>query len=172
MTNFNCRICKSKRRKEIEQEVGEGKPFREVAIQYLNSFGVDLHLLEQSIATHQKKHLTKNNFHKLTQEELKLLDRFKKGEVSLEEASRVVAVKVFEKMLRNPEDVRFVDFFRSELLKIKHQEVEDRNVHAMEVINRLFAGQLPPRHCPSCGYDVFKMASEPSPQNGIILADS
>ena len=94
---------------------------------------------------------------KLTKEEKMFLDRLAQGSVSLEEASRVVAKKVFEKMLKNPGDVRFDNFFKTELLKIKQQENADKQNYMQTLLNRMFSGALPPRHCPQCGYEVIKI---------------
>lgn len=166
MTNLNCRVCRSKLRKKIEDLIFQGQGFRDVAKQYLGNFDCDLHLLEQSIATHQKKHIDQihtNHQNELSEEEIDLLLRFKEGKVTLDEASRIVATKVFEKILKNPEDVKFIDFFRAELLKIKQQEVTDRNSWAMELVNRMFAGELPPRNCTKCGHPFIEL----SPQNQI-----
>jgi hypothetical protein len=93
---------------------------------------------------------------KLTKAEEAFLDGIKKGSIPLEEASKVIASMVFEKMLRNPEDIRFIDFFRTELLKLKQQESQDRNNLALEMINRMFSGNLPPKICPKCGYELYQ----------------
>lgn len=88
---------------------------------------------------------------KLNKEERNLLKRISQGDFSLEEASRVVAVRVFENMLKNPNDVRFIDFFRSEWLRLKQEENKIKDTWGKEIIARFFAGKLPPKFCPHCG---------------------
>lgn len=92
---------------------------------------------------------------KLTKEEKIFLKKLATGEASLEDASKFVAVRTFEKMLRNPDDFKFIDFFRTELLKIKRDEVGIKETWAKEIIGRMFAGQLPPSNCPHCGKSVI-----------------
>lgn len=90
----------------------------------------------------------------LTAEEEALLDKLEKGEVGLTEMSRLVARQVFTKMLKNPNDFKFIDFFRTELLRQKDEENKIKDKWAGELINRMFAGKLPPRICPNCGADL------------------
>lgn len=90
----------------------------------------------------------------LTKEEKEFLDRLSKGESTLEETSRFVAVKVFEQMLRNPYKFQYLDFFRTEMLKIKKEETAIKENWAKELIAKMFAGKLPPKNCPSCGHDL------------------
>ena len=90
----------------------------------------------------------------LTAEEEALLEKLEKGEVGLTEMSRLVAKQVFTKMLRNPNDFKFIDFFRTELLRQKDEENKIKDKWAGELINRMFAGKLPPRICPHCGTDL------------------
>lgn len=87
-------------------------------------------------------------------DELELLEKLKKGEVELDEVRRLVASKVFEKMLKYPDDFKFIDFFRTELLDLKRREVETKQNWAMEIVGRMFAGQLPPQICPGCGLNL------------------
>lgn len=87
----------------------------------------------------------------LTEEEEIFLTKLGKGEVSLAEASKLVAAKVFRKMLENPDDVKFIDFFRTELLKQKESENKVKETWSKEIIARMFAGHLPPPLCPHCG---------------------
>ena len=90
----------------------------------------------------------------LSSEEMAFLDKLTKGEVSITEMSRFVGRQVFEKMLRNPNDIRFIDFFRTELIRQKEDESKVKDAWAKEVIARFFAGKLPPRFCPKCGHDL------------------
>lgn len=87
----------------------------------------------------------------LSRKEKELLKRISNGEVSLEEATRVVAVRVFENMLKNPQDAKFIDFFRAEWLKLKQEENKIKDTWGKEIIARFFAGKLPPKFCPHCG---------------------
>ncbi|OGH18809.1 MAG: hypothetical protein A3F31_04510 [Candidatus Levybacteria bacterium RIFCSPHIGHO2_12_FULL_38_12] len=151
MSNYACRICSSENRVNIEKLLAQKVPFREIAKQYKNSFDIDdIHLLEQSVSSH-RKHIPKE----LTADEKELLNRMSKGEASFEEVSRVVAVKVFEKMLKNPDDFRYIDFFRTELLKIKQEETQVKETWAKEIIARVFSGKLPLRDCPKCGHSLL-----------------
>lgn len=130
-------------------------------------------MLKRKYGTVAKKPVSKNGRGKyipeekeLDAEELIFIEKLKKGQVGLEEAGKIVAAKVFEKMLKNPDDVKFVDFFRSELLKIKNQEVNDKKDASMELLNRLFSGQVPPKECPHCGAPLF--TNIPSPVSVIV----
>lgn len=151
MRQASCRVCNSTVREKVENLLSHNAPMRRIAEQFKGSFDTNnLHLLEQSIAAH-RNHIRVER--ELTPEEQELLGRFEKGEVTLNEISRIVASKVFEKMLRNPDDFRFIDFFRAELLRMKQEETEVKESWAKEAITRLFAGKLPPRYCPECGHD-------------------
>lgn len=143
-----CRICFSKNKEDIENLLLKGElTKRDIAKQYLNSFECNLHLLEQSVATH-KDHMGKP----LSREDRELLDRFGRGEVSLEETSRIVASKAFERMFKHPDSGRFIDFFRMELLKLKLQENKKKDNWGKDLLSRLFVnGKLPPKYCPHCG---------------------
>ncbi len=149
MGKLDCRICYTKYRDEIEQLLKDGVPMVQVAHRYGESMGVDIHLLEQSIASH-RKHIPKE----LTEEEKLFLNRIQSGEAGIEEISRIVAARVFENMLRNPDDVRFVDFYRSQLLLMNEEKQRTQDAWAREVICRMFSGHLPPREqiCSKCGY--------------------
>ena len=109
---------------------------------------------------------------KLSREEKRFLEGLRSGKIGLEEASKRVSAMVFEKIIKNPGDVKFIDFFRTELLKIKQTEVTDRNNWAMEMINRLFAGKLPPRFCPKCGNDLIPALDEVPKIEGQVVNES
>ena len=93
----------------------------------------------------------------LTAKEKKLISDIAEGKVDLETASRVIASKAFEKLLKFPDSASFTSFIQAELLKLKRQELTDKNTWAMELINRMFAGELPPRICPKCGEVLVKL---------------
>jgi hypothetical protein len=90
----------------------------------------------------------------LTEEELQFIEKLRKGEASLEETSRLVAARVFEQMLKFPDKFQYLDFFRTELLKMKKEESQLKENWAKQLINRMFMGKLPPSKCPSCGFDL------------------
>lgn len=90
----------------------------------------------------------------LVSEELEFIEKLRRGEATLEETSRLVAANVFTQMLKYPDKFQFLDFFRSELLKIKKEESEMKENWAKELINRMFMGKLPPRNCPKCGFNL------------------
>lgn len=175
MAHMACRICRvePKLREEIDKDLLMGEKFRDVAKYYLHHFDCDLHLLEQSLATHlKKKHINHNHTHELTAEEKDFLERFKRGEVSFEEASAIVAVKVFEKLLKNPDEVTYTDFIRTELLKIKLQKTNRRESFAINFVNKIFNGKPPPRICPNCGKEQFKLDFPEPPSFKWDLEDS
>jgi hypothetical protein len=93
----------------------------------------------------------------LTKKEKKLIRDIADGTVDMETASRVIAAKAFEKLLKYPDSASFTSFIQSELLKLKRQELTDKNTWAMELVNRMFAGELPPRICPKCGEVLVKL---------------
>jgi hypothetical protein len=94
---------------------------------------------------------------KLSAKEKQLIKDIAEGKVDLEDASRVIASKAFEKLLKFPDSASFTNFIQSELLKLKRQELTDKNTWAMELVNRMFNGVLPPRICPSCGEVLVKL---------------
>lgn len=93
---------------------------------------------------------------KLSTEEIELLDRLGKGTVGIEEMSNLIAVRVFEKMLKYPDDFRFLDFFRAQLLKLKEQESKNKEKWGNELLSKMFAGKLPPPVCPTCGHNFME----------------
>lgn len=160
MAHYNCRVCKSKDRIEIEKALSSGQEFREVAKTFLNQFDCSLHLLEQSLATHFKKHISKNDSTELNPQELELLERFEKGELGFDEMQRQLAVRAFAKILKNPDSIQIRDWLQSELLKIKQQELAERNNWATELMHRMFSGHLPPKKCVKCGHSFIQETPE------------
>lgn len=92
---------------------------------------------------------------KLSKRDKELLNRFEKGEVTLEEANKIVAIRAFERILTGETKVSITNWIQSELLKIKKAEVENKNNWAMEIMNRMWLGQLPPQACPKCGHNWY-----------------
>lgn len=105
----------------------------------------------------------------LTAEEEKFLTELGQGKVSLADASKLVAVKVFRKMLEYPDDIRFIDFFRTELLKLKQDENKVKETWSKELIARMFAGHLPPSSCPHCGKKL--VSDSPALSDGKTIYD-
>lgn len=108
MFHAACRICQSDEKEAIEARLYQKVPYRTVALEFMNAFACAPHLLEQSVGNHAKKHLPK----KLTKEEQVLLERVKKGEVSKDEMKRIIAVKAFEQVIRNPQRLSFNHFIK------------------------------------------------------------
>lgn len=93
----------------------------------------------------------------LTPKERKLIKGISEGTVDLTTASRIIASKAFEKLLKFPDSASFTSFIQSEMLNLKRQELSDKNTWAMELVNRMFGGDLPPRICPHCGTELVKL---------------
>lgn len=108
---------------------------------------------------------------RLSDSEKEFLEDLKSGKKDISEISRLVAVKVFEKMLKYPDDFKFYDFYQSQLLKLKQEEAKSKNTLAMELINRLFAGKLPPTHCPNCNTEIIKLETVAAIEEGEIVKD-
>lgn len=159
MGRIQCRICNSvdSVRVAIEDLLLKKRSYRDVANQYLKKFGSDLHSLEQSIAKHHKSHLNNEKPNQLTSKDAELLRRFSEGSVDFSEASRIIATNAFERILRNPSSVQVRDWLQSELIKLKKQELDDKNTWAMELVNRMFSGHLPPKNCINCGHPFIEV---------------
>lgn len=97
-----------------------------------------------------------NGERKLSKEEKDFLKRLGSGEATYDETSRFVAVRVFEKMLKNPDKWQYLDFFRTELIKVKREEAQIKDAWAKEIIGKMFAGKLPPKNCPNCGHNLME----------------
>lgn len=93
---------------------------------------------------------------KMSKEEADFVTRLEKGEASLEEGSKILAAKVFRKIFEHPDDVKFIDLFRTELLKIKKDENKTKEQFNQELLMRLFAGKMPSSVCPNCGHSLFQ----------------
>lgn len=123
---------------------------------------------------HTPVHASKQGYNfkratKLTDEEKEFLKDLREGTKGVEDIARLVAVKVFEKMLKYPDDFKFYDFYQAQMLKLKKEEQANKNTLAMELINRMFGGQLPPTHCPNCGTEVIKISQATELQEGEII---
>ena len=109
---------------------------------------------------------------KLTEAQIALLDKFERGEVTFEEAGRLIARKAFERFLKYPEEKGSLsDFFRAEFIKIKQQKTTDKTNVAMEMLNRMFMGNLP-THCAKCGHSLFPRSPVTKALEGEVVNDS
>lgn len=106
---------------------------------------------------------------KLSEEEKIFLEDLKSGKKDISEISKLVAVKVFEKMLKFPDDFKFYDFYQAQILQLKQEEAKSKNTLAMELINRLFNGSLPPTHCPACGHEIIKLETIHAIEEGEVV---
>src|SRR3990172_9118005 len=172
-------------REEIEKSVKEIGAFA-TASKYAEKAGMSFwglyHNLNKkvksgAIVTDSGRTVAQNNFkpvkkpQKLSDEEKVFLEDLKSGKKDISEISRMVAVKVFEKMLRFPDDFKFYDFYQAQLLQLKQEEAKSKNTIAMELINRLFAGKLPPTHCPNCGTEIIKIETVAAIEEGELVKD-
>ncbi len=124
MFHYACRICCSEYREEIEELVSQRVRFRGVARKYQKAFDIDLHLLEQSIGTHYKKHRPKE----LTKEEKEFLERVRKDELSTVEIQRFVAAKALGNMLMNPHRLKLNDVFRMQNLLLRKEKIQQKRL--------------------------------------------
>lgn len=95
----------------------------------------------------------------LTGGERRLLRRFENGEVTLDEVSRKIATLAFKNILENPASVKYADFLKTELLKIKQEEGKFKEAWGKELLQRVFSGKLPPHQCPKCGHSLMEKSS-------------
>lgn len=152
------------KREEILKHAGEFDDWQ-AAVRYAREVGLTPRQLDSGIKKYRaglskKTEKEGGSRRELDAEEELFLERVRAGDVGLDEASRKVASLVFKKMLENPDDVRFGDFFKVEFLKIKQTEVQDKKNAATDMIHAMFGGKLPPKICPQCGY---KLVGEPLP---------
>lgn len=97
---------------------------------------------------------------RLSSKEKKILKGIEDGTIDLETASRVVAAKAFEKLLKNPESTSFNSFIQAEMLKLKKAELEERNSMMNNLVSRMFGGYLPANKCRHCGKPIFDLEVE------------
>ncbi len=123
MFHASCRICYSKYREEIEELLSQRLQFREIARRYEGNFDCNLHLLEQSIGRHYKRHSPKE----LTEEEKGLLEKIEKGDNSAaDKLQRIIAAKTFENMLLNPNRIKFNDYIRMQNLLLRKDKMKQK----------------------------------------------
>lgn len=124
-----CRICISDEKEGIERRLAKKVPYRTIALEFMNTFECGLHLLEQSLGNHAKKHLPKE----LTKEEQVLLERVKNGEVSKDEMKRIIAVRAFEYAIRNPHRLKFNHFIKLQQLQMREGRMKQRRFGQWEL---------------------------------------
>ena len=123
-------------------------------------------MLKNELAPNSK---TTRRAAKLSKEEREFLQELRNGTKGVEDIARLVAVKVFEKMLKYPDDFKFYDFYQSQLLKLKKEEQANKKTVMETLINQMFAGQLPPTHCPKCGTEIIHISEIHEIEEGEII---
>lgn len=157
-----CRICRAdpEIRDQIEKALLQERKVRDVAREFLAFFDCNLHLLEQSLSTHFKRHRDRH----LTLKDLELLERVEKREVSDTEIYNWIAVRAFENLFRNPDKVKMSDWLRIEALKIKKAKLSSRDDWASKALSTFFGGYIPPKNCPKCGTQLLN-SWQPNPNS-------
>lgn len=129
MFHAGCRICKSDEKEAIEARLAQKVWYRTIALEFVNAFDCDPHLLEQSIGNHAKKHLPKE----LTKEDQALLEKVKKGEVSKDEMKNIIAARAFEYAIRNPHRLSFNHFIKLQQLQMREGKMKQRRLGQWEL---------------------------------------
>lgn len=164
------------KKEEIFKEARGSTPFL-AAKKYSEEIG----LSEQSIVGHIKKHMRIAKIGKvsprgnpkdsssrdLTDHEQNFIQDLREGRKDAEDVSRYILANYMENVFRNPELIKSIDAFRAEMLKLKKQEQKDRQSQAMVLVSMMFNGQIPPAHCPRCGFQLYSIDSKSS----LISAD-
>lgn len=117
----------------------------------------------------KKEKINKNGERTISRGEKMLLNRFENGEVSIDEVSRKIARIAFENILANPASVKYADFIKTEMLKLKQEEGKFKEAWGKELLQRVFAGKLPPAICPNCGYSF--MSKSHSVEGEVVITD-
>lgn len=97
----------------------------------------------------------------LTDEEKEFLRKFQNGEISFEQAQHQLAYRVLEKILRNPDLLKVADWLKSEVIKIKREELSMKKEYMERSWGMLFGGFLIPKLCPKCGHDLQPKVAMP-----------
>lgn len=90
----------------------------------------------------------------LNSEELEFLEKFRSGELDFEEAQRMLAYKVFTRILQDPTQLKAADWLRSELVKIKREEMSMKKEDMERSWAMIFGGFMIPDKCPRCQYNL------------------
>lgn len=91
----------------------------------------------------------------LTTEQIQFVEDIRSGKKDSEDAAKYILANFMENVFRNPELIKSIDAFRSEMLKIKKEEKKDRQSQAMALVSMMFSGQIPPSVCPKCGEILY-----------------
>lgn len=90
----------------------------------------------------------------LDTEELAFLEKFRSGELDFEEAQRMLAFKVFTRILQDPTQLKAADWLRSELVKIKREEMSMKKEEMERSWAMIFGGFMIPDRCPRCDFKL------------------
>jgi hypothetical protein len=102
----------------------------------------------------EPKKLAKEESLELTVDETQFLDDFRVGKVTFEAVQREFAFRVMKKIFSNPKLLRAADWLKSELIKIKREELSLKQVEMEANWVKLFGGFMPPKVCPQCGHEI------------------
>jgi hypothetical protein len=101
------------------------------------------------------------DYEKLTSDEITFLEKFKKNEISFEDAQRELAVRVLKKILLNPELLKVSDWLKSETIKLQREELSLKKEHMEKAWGLIFGKFDFPKLCPSCGYNLQPAIAAP-----------
>lgn len=101
------------------------------------------------------------DYEKLTTDEITFLEKFKKNEISFEDAQRELAVRVLKKILLNPELLKVSDWLKSETIKLQREELSLKKEHMEKAWGLIFGKFDFPKMCPSCGYNLQPTIAAP-----------
>lgn len=101
------------------------------------------------------------DYEKLTTDEVTFLEKFKKNEISFEDAQRELAVRVLKKILLNPELLKVSDWLKSETIKLQREELSLKKEHMEKAWGLIFGKFDFPKLCPSCGYNLQPTIAAP-----------
>jgi hypothetical protein len=92
---------------------------------------------------------------KLSPDDIKLLEDFRSGVIGFDVIQKEVALRAFAKVLADPSAVSVADWLKSELVKIKKDELTLKQDQMEKSFNKLFGGFFTPV-CPHCGKPLFQ----------------
>ncbi len=127
---------------------------RSTAYRFAPILGMKPDSLKMTLQRNNKKLGIKNPPSELSKTEVDFLERFKRGEVQFEEAQRELAYRVFKKILEEPEQLKAADWLRSELVKIKREEISMKKEQMDLAWTMIFGSFMIPKVCPHCGGDL------------------
>jgi len=109
---------------------------------------------------------------KLKEDEKLLLIKYERGEVGFDEMQRVLATKMFKRLLTGEDKVTASDWLRSEQIKIRKMEVEDQKTAMEEFLDAMFSGFLPSLTCPYCGESTIVKRELLGDKSRVMVADT